>query len=105
MPVAGPRGPVARHRALYSRRLKSPKYRVCREIASFFRQRGVTISVPPRKSFVGKILIGQKQLHTSFYVKRGRWVYEGSGLELKKKKRRGTLIVLVDCRVSSSSLF
>ena len=35
------------------------------------------------KTFVGKISIGQKQLHARFYVKRGRWVYEGSRLELK----------------------
>ena len=33
------------------------------------------------KSFVGKYLSGQLQLHTILVVQQGRWVYEGSGLK------------------------
>jgi hypothetical protein len=57
--------------------------RESREIAQLLLGRGVTKPVSPQKTFGGKTSIGQKQLHARFYVKRGRWVYEGSRLELK----------------------
>jgi len=65
----------------------------------------VTKPLNPHKSFVGKIIYREKQLHTRLYVKRGRWVYEGSRLELQVRNRELSNKALLRACLGSDSLF
>jgi hypothetical protein len=47
-----------------------------------------------RKMIYRKINFYENHMHTSFIVKRGRWVYERGGLEQDSKSPRGHYSVL-----------